>query len=446
MAKTEICSTLEEAREKWPEYNGAIGNRFKNISGQHINNLTILYRGPNLEDAKKRPRYVCKCDCGAYCCIKSENITSITRPTRTCGHCDSFKLSQKKEINGFNILNTFINEKDNNKECCTLQCQKCGYIFYPRKTDLYDNAARKIYCAKCNSLKTTNNFNIGDKVGELTLLSFKVNEDNCIRWECECSCGKKLYLKSTELNNRRTCGNHFNPKDIEGKVFNNFTVLKALNFHKGGNRYYSCKCNCGNIFETGRNNILSGHTKSCGCLNKLHLENQKFGFLNVIKEVDSDGKGSQWLCKCDCGNITIVRGVNLTRGSVKSCGCIGSSFNNKKIQKLLFSMNIKFNTEYKFNNCRNILPLPFDFAIIIDNNIKYLIEYDGEQHFFGGWGKDSIDIHERDLIKNKYCFDNNIPLIRIPYDANYTIDDLKLETTRFLLTPENEKEYYESRK
>ena len=49
------------------------------------------------------------------------------------------------------------------------------------------------------------------------------------------------------------------------------------------------------------------------------------------------------------------------------------------------------------------------------------------------------------LIKNKYCFDNNIPLIRIPYNAEYTIDDLKLETTRFLLTPENEEEYYNSR-
>ena len=27
-------------------------------------------------------------------------------------------------------------------------------------------------------------------------------------------------------------------------------------------------------------------------------------------------------------------------------------------------------------------------------------------------------------------------------DTKYTIDDLKLETTRFLLTPENEEEYY----
>ena len=78
-------------------------------------------------------------------------------------------------------------------------------------------------------------------------------------------------------------------------------------------------------------------------------------------------------------------------------------------------------------------------------NNQYMLEYDGEGHFFqvGNWNFEKQ--HQYDLIKNKYCFDNNIPLIRIPYDAEYTIDDLKLETTRFLLTPENEKEYYESR-
>lgn len=53
--------------------------------------------------------------------------------------------------------------------------------------------------------------------------------------------------------------------------------------------------------------------------------------------------------------------------------------------------------------------------------------------------------HKKDLIKNQYCFKNNIPLIRIPYDKDYTIEDLKLATTKFLLTPENEKFYYETR-
>ena len=48
-------------------------------------------------------------------------------------------------------------------------------------------------------------------------------------------------------------------------------------------------------------------------------------------------------------------------------------------------------------------------------------------------------------MKNQYCFNNNIPLIRIPYDEEYKLSDLNLETTRFLITPENELEYYSKR-
>ena len=119
------------------------------------------------------------------------------------------------------------------------------------------------------------------------------------------------------------------------------------------------------------------------------------------------------------------------------------SKNEKFIEDLLVKNNIDYISQYIIYN-----KLRADFYI--DN--KYIIEFDGVQHFRyynnNGWNnkKNFEKTRERDLIKNKYCFDNNIPLIRIPYDADYTIDDLKLETTRFLLTPENEKEYYESRK
>ena len=98
-----------------------------------------------------------------------------------------------------------------------------------------------------------------------------------------------------------------------------------------------------------------------------------------------------------------------------------------------------------FEKCKAYSLLPFDFFI----EGKYIIEYDGRQHFYPIeiWGgEEGLAItRAHDLIKNKYCFDNKIPLIRIPYDIDYTLNDLKLETTRFLLTPENEKEYYESR-
>lgn len=46
---------------------------------------------------------------------------------------------------------------------------------------------------------------------------------------------------------------------------------------------------------------------------------------------------------------------------------------------------------------------------------------------------------QRDNIKNNYCFKNNIPLIRIPYTKkNITINDLKLETTQFLIKKESD--------
>lgn len=47
----------------------------------------------------------------------------------------------------------------------------------------------------------------------------------------------------------------------------------------------------------------------------------------IAKEVAStDWNGHHWvtfwLCKCDCGNETIVRGNHLQSGTTKSCGCL----------------------------------------------------------------------------------------------------------------------------
>ena len=71
----------------------------------------------------------------------------------------------------------------------------------------------------------------------------------------------------------------------------------------------------------------------------------------------------------------------------------------------------------------------FDF--FIDN--KYLIEYDGKQHFGeGGWGNyETIKLHDEH--KNQWCQTNNIPLIRIPYTQydHLILDDIMLEKTNY---------------
>lgn len=250
-------------------------------------------------------------------------------------------------------------------------------------------------------------------------------------------------------------------KDLTGQTFGRWTVLYlSENRTKSGKIQWHCKCECGNEKDVEGYTLRSGQSRSCGCLHKelaaeqcrqgrLDLTGQRFGKLVALYPIYSGqhDKHTLWHCQCDCGNTCDIDMGNLRSGKSQSCGCTNSK-NEEKIIKLLTENNIPF--EYQID----YLDLPgkkFDFHIGTNLEKGYIIEYDGQQHFFyTGTGWDTQEHYERthanDLRKNLYCFRNNIPIIRIPYDADYTIDDLKLETTRFLLIPENEKEYYESRK
>ena len=91
-----------------------------------------------------------------------------------------------------------------------------------------------------------------------------------------------------------------------------------------------------------------------------------------------------------------------------------------KIMKILDSKNIKYDIQYKFNECKYKQKLPFDFYLY-DNNM--CIEYDGEFHYkparYSTNKKLMLEKLEqtqrRDNIKTQYCIDNNIKLLRIPY-------------------------------
>ncbi len=71
----------------------------------------------------------------------------------------------------------------------------------------------------------------------------------------------------------------------------------------------------------------------------------------------------------------------------------------------------------------------FDFYL---PNLNICIEFDGRQHYnidnsyFGG-EEEFLRIKERDGIKNQYCKDNDITLIRIPYWDIENIDKILKE-------------------
>ena len=53
----------------------------------------------------------------------------------------------------------------------------------------------------------------------------------------------------------------------------------------------------------------------------IDMVNKKCGYLTIISKVENTKTGARWLCKCDCGAETIVRGYDLRKGTVVSCGC-----------------------------------------------------------------------------------------------------------------------------
>ncbi|MDT9337763.1 hypothetical protein P3F01_15495 [Clostridium perfringens] len=111
----------------------------------------------------------------------------------------------------------------------------------------------------------------------------------------------------------------------------------------------------------------------------------------------------------------------------KSCPYCQKSFRGdskmvRKLEQWFADNNIYYEKEKKFEGCKDKRELPFDFYIP-SNNI--LIEIDGEHHFrpMGVW-KNKNEIRSssnfeytqyHDKLKNSFCKDNNIKLIRIPY-------------------------------
>lgn len=54
---------------------------------------------------------------------------------------------------------------------------------------------------------------------------------------------------------------------------------------------------------------------------KLDLTGQRFGRLTVLEPVENIGSRTAWLCRCDCGQETIVTTRRLRDGHRTSCGC-----------------------------------------------------------------------------------------------------------------------------
>lgn len=259
-------------------------------------------------------------------------------------------------------------------------------------------------------------------------------------------CGSefKNTIEQIKSNKTKSCGCQQGAEairrslDLTGKKFGRLTAIKAFSIPRKDKkpiRKWLCKCDCGNDVLVPTNSLTSGHTKSCGCLKQdvskeTHIKditNLRSGLLIAQYRLDKqdDSGNFFWHCSCDCGGSIEVRATDIITNRIVSCGCLVSR-GETKIKRILTENNIDYIPQCVFDDCINPqtgAKLKFDFYL---PDYDCCIEYDGKQHFIesGTWAeKEGLNnIQKRDGIKDSFCKDNSILLVRIPYTDYELLD------------------------
>lgn len=222
-----------------------------------------------------------------------------------------------------------------------------------------------------------------------------------------------------------------------GSKVNKWFVIDLFKSEKDNRLYANCECECGTKKAVLVKNLVRNFSKDCGCGRKntigeifsKDLTGQKFGKLTVVEALKERSKSGRKLyrCLCDCGNEIILHTNQLASHHTSSCGCL-LSYYNMYIDQLLTNKNIEHKSEYTIFIGDNYYR--FDFYL---PQYNLFIEYDGEQHYkpvrYHNQTDEQMELsfirtQEHDKIKNCYCEENDINLLRIPYWEKENIETI----------------------
>lgn len=135
--------------------------------------------------------------------------------------------------------------------------------------------------------------------------------------------------------------------------------------------------------------------------------------LNQDEYINQDTQNLKVLCPT-CGNefvTSLIHFIQHGGQQCKSCSAI-KSVGEARIAQYLDSNKISYEREKTFDECRDRRPLPFDFYL---PEFNLCIEFDGAHHYgLSQWDQFEY-VKAHDEIKNQYCKDNSIGLLRIAY-------------------------------
>jgi len=311
-------------------------------------------------------------------------------------------------------------------------CKKCSKISVgikrTKSTDKFIEKAKKIHGDKYDYSKTVYK-NAKEKVLIICPIhgEFWQLPTNHYRYECSvCGDEKIKNKKMSDISNFIE-----KAKKVHGDKYD-----YSKSIYKGVKEKINITCSIHGEFWQ----LPTNHMKGFGCLycfkenNKIRSNNKmlasKITFVERAEKVHTNkydysktiykGEKEKVLIICSNHGEFWQKVGNHLQG--QGCPKCRTSIGENRIIKLLTEKNIEYIYQHKFEDCKSIRLLPFDFSIIKDKKIVGIIEFDGPQHYIQGTGHYSFykleDIQKRDEIKNVFCKNNNIPLLRVKDKEN----------------------------
>ena len=305
--------------------------------------------------------------------IMSLNNLNMTKLTYTLNKWSLYNINKYIENNKIPVQ-LLSKEYINSVTPMEFRCQ-CGHIYYSSWSDF--KGRHRYYCRDCMQKFKRKRLN-----QEFVFKEYK-------------EAGLTI-MPGQEYKNNRTA--------LKCKTKNGYIVYKTYDglTKSFENQFFSYKHNKEN-YVYNVNNYLRLHNIKGECLKVLDSTIGIHGQHYIVM-------------KCECGNIfnSCIDYIKNGRYRCPQCNKV-MSHGELKIKNILINLGIGFKTQYKFVDCVYMRNLLFDFYL---PDYNCCIEYDGEQHYQRLGFQTQIEFEngcKRDEIKNQYCQNNNIKLIRIPY-------------------------------
>lgn len=335
-------------------------------------------------------------------------------------------------------------EYKNNKQILDIECS-CGEIFPVRWGDFLKGQNK---CKHC----TGNNLRYSDVKKYIEskgcILKSKKYKNYSGKLDIICKCGNPMHISFDAFKKGsgmcHDCFKKENPFHLKFKIEDIKSYIEEnSNAKLMSKEYVDCfshliiMCECGEEYPCSFAHIKQQDKIQCPKCASIETSNKnRLSFEEIekrIKDVYGDEydlvsidnyqnfkKGTITVKHNICGNSypTLLHTMIVKNRRCKVCEK-SESLGVKKLSNWLDSQGIEYVREYTFEDCRHLRKLPFDVYI---PSLNLCIEYDGQQHFkpverFGG--EEGFKLTKlRDGIKNNYCKDNNINLLRIKY-TNY---------------------------